>query len=137
MYYAICLVICNMQTKDRNGGREGGEYIRYIPRFTYSTFCPVSVITRLFWAQMALAMLVPFKGPKKFRFLGPSPLKCHSLWIVPPENHFVPPHINTRYINNYTGIVLLYSRRLQNACKGRDCACKGCDCACKGHEYPC
>jgi len=27
------------------GGREGGEYIQYIPRFTYSTFCPVSVIT--------------------------------------------------------------------------------------------
>jgi hypothetical protein len=45
MYYAICLVICNMQTKGGKGGREGGEYIQYIPRFTYSTFCPVSVIT--------------------------------------------------------------------------------------------
>ena len=54
--------------------------------------------SRLFWAQMALATLVPFKGPKKSRFLGPSPLKCPSLWIVPPQNHFVPPHINNRYI---------------------------------------
>jgi hypothetical protein len=51
---------------------------------------------------MALATLVPFKGPKKSRFLGPSPLKCPSLWIVPPQNHFVPPHINTRYINSYS-----------------------------------
>ena len=50
----------------------------------------------LFWAQMALAALVPFKGPKKSRFLGPSPLKCPELRIVPPQNHFVPPHINNR-----------------------------------------
>ena len=41
-----------------------------------------------------------FRGPKKSRFLGPSPLKCPSLWIVPPQNHFVPAHINTRYINS-------------------------------------
>ncbi len=27
----------------------------------------------LFWAQMALATLRPFKGPKKSRFLGPPP----------------------------------------------------------------
>ena len=47
---------------------------------------------------MALAALVPFKGPKKSRFLGPPPLKCPELWIVPPQNHFVPPHINNRYI---------------------------------------
>ncbi len=45
--------------------------------------------------------LVPFKGPKKSWFLGPSPLKCPSLWIVPPQNHFVPHHINNRYINSY------------------------------------
>jgi hypothetical protein len=55
----------------------------------------------LFWAQMALATLVPFKGPKKSRFLGPPPLKCTSLWTVPPQNHFVPHHINNRYINSY------------------------------------
>jgi hypothetical protein len=33
--------------------------------------------------------------------LGGRALKCPSLWIVPPQNHFVPPHINTRYINSY------------------------------------
>ncbi len=27
---------------------------------------------RLFWAQMALASLVPFQGPKKSRFSGPT-----------------------------------------------------------------
>ncbi len=30
---------------------------------------------------------------------------CPSLWIVPPQNHFVPHHINNRYINSY--IILL------------------------------
>ncbi len=45
-----------------------------------------------------------FRGPKKSRFLGPSPLKCPSLWIVPPQNHFVPAHINTRYINSYSAV---------------------------------
>jgi hypothetical protein len=45
---------------------------------------------------MALATLVPFKGPKKSRFLGPPPpLKCPSLWVFPPQNH-------KRYINRYT-----------------------------------
>jgi hypothetical protein len=32
-----------------------------------------NIITRLFWAQMALASLVPFQGPKKSRFSGPTP----------------------------------------------------------------
>ena len=50
---------------------------------------------------LILATLVPFKGPKKSRFSGPPPLKCPSLWIVPPQNHFVPHHINNRYINSY------------------------------------
>ncbi len=30
--------------------------------------------------------------------LRPPPLKCPELWIVPPQNHFVPPHINNRCI---------------------------------------
>jgi hypothetical protein len=29
--------------------------------------------SRLFWAQMALASLVPFQGTKKSRFSGPTP----------------------------------------------------------------
>ncbi len=47
------------------------------------------------------SLVTTFKGPKKSRFLGPPPLKCPELWIVPPQNHFVPPHINNRYINSY------------------------------------
>jgi hypothetical protein len=43
---------------------------------------------RLFWAQMAQKVSI-FRAP---------PLKCPLLWIVPPQNHFVPPHINNRYI---------------------------------------
>ncbi len=50
---------------------------------------------------MALATVVQF-GPKKFDiFRAPPPLKCPELWIVPPQNHFVPHHINNRYINSY------------------------------------
>ena len=48
---------------------------------------------------MARAQRVPF-GPKKVEKKA-SPLKCPELWIVPPQNHFVPPHINNRYINSY------------------------------------
>jgi hypothetical protein len=80
----------------------------------------------LFWAQMALAALVPFMGPKKSRFLGPHPLKCPSLWIVPPQNHFVPPHINNRYINNYSVLSIYYRyslawRQRRAALGGRRC----------------
>ena len=69
-------------------------------------------MARLFWAQMALAALVPFKGPKKSRFLGPSPLKCPSLWIVPPQNHFVPHHINNRYIGCFMYQPWTYNMRI-------------------------
>ncbi len=31
----------------------------------------------------------------------PPPLKCPELSIVPPQNHFVPPHINNRYIDYF------------------------------------
>jgi hypothetical protein len=30
-------------------------------------------LSQLFWAQMALASLVPLQGPKKSRFSGPTP----------------------------------------------------------------
>jgi hypothetical protein len=35
-------------------------------------YVPV-LVSRLFWAQMALTSLVPFQGPKKSRFSGPTP----------------------------------------------------------------
>ncbi len=51
--------------------------------------------------MLSFFTLVPFKGPKTSRFLEPPPPpKCPSLWIVPPQNHFIPPHINNRYINS-------------------------------------
>jgi hypothetical protein len=40
---------------------------------------------RLFWAQMALAGLVPFKGPKKSQFLGPPPPKTPRVMDSPPS----------------------------------------------------
>ncbi len=43
--------------------------------------------SQLFWAQMALAALVPFKGPKKSRFLGPPPPpKMPLVMDSPPLN---------------------------------------------------
>jgi hypothetical protein len=42
-----------------------------------------------------------FFGPKKVSiFKAPPPPKCPLLWIVSPQNHFVPPNINNRYINS-------------------------------------
>jgi hypothetical protein len=40
--------------------------------------------TKDLWAQMALATLVPFKGPKKSRFLGPPPPKMPLVIDSPP-----------------------------------------------------
>ncbi len=48
-----------------------------------SNLCFCTCFSRLFWAQMELATLAPFQGPKKSRFLDPPPLKCPLLWIVP------------------------------------------------------
>ncbi len=39
----------------------------------HANYYTVEPGARLFWAQMALATLVPFQGPKKSRFLGPPP----------------------------------------------------------------
>jgi hypothetical protein len=43
----------------------------------------VVVLARLFWAQMALASLVPFQGPKKSRFLGPTPTNAPRNDVAP------------------------------------------------------
>ncbi len=40
-------------------------------------------ITRLFWADMALASLVPFQGPKKSRFSGPTPSNAPCNDVAP------------------------------------------------------
>ena len=38
---------------------------------------------QLFWAQMALASLVPFQGPKKSRFSGPTPSNAPRNDVAP------------------------------------------------------
>ncbi len=37
----------------------------------------------LFWAQMALASLVPFQGPKESRFSGPTPSNAPGNDVAP------------------------------------------------------
>jgi hypothetical protein len=67
-----------------------------------TTNVPV-VFALLFWAQMALASLVPFQGPKKSRFSGPTPSDA-------PCNYVAPLKIITYRAIKTTGtlIVILY-----------------------------
>ncbi len=37
------------------------------------------------------------RAQKSLHFRPPPPPKCPLLWICPPQNQFVPPHINNRY----------------------------------------
>jgi hypothetical protein len=43
----------------------------------------INSATQLFWAQMALASLVPFQGPKKSRFSGPTPSNAPCNDVAP------------------------------------------------------
>jgi hypothetical protein len=54
-----------------------------------------------FWAQMALATLVPISGPKKVLISGPTPSNAPRYGLLPHPNPYVPPHINNRYIGNF------------------------------------
>ncbi len=56
--------------------------------------------TRLFWAQMALPALVAISGPKIVSIFRAHPFQWPSKWMLPHQNHFVPPHINMRDINS-------------------------------------
>ncbi len=53
---------------------------------------------RLFWAQMALALLVPFQGPKKSRFSGPTPSNAPSKDVEPLKTMKYKCHKNNWYI---------------------------------------
>ncbi len=55
---------------------------------------------RLFWAQMALASLVPFQGPKKSRFSGPTPSNA-------PHNDVAPLKIITYRAIKTTGTLIV------------------------------
>jgi hypothetical protein len=58
----------------------GKKYIMYY--ITYQYFI-MPITHRLFWAQMAVASLVPFQGPKKFRFSGPTPSNAPRNDVAP------------------------------------------------------
>jgi hypothetical protein len=47
--------------------------VRNVLHYVPVHYVPITHPSRLFWAQMALASLVPFQGLKKSRFSGPTP----------------------------------------------------------------
>ena len=57
--------------------------------------------SQLFWVRMALAPLVAISGPKKVLNSGPTPSNGPRNGYCPPQNHYVPHHINNRYINSF------------------------------------
>jgi hypothetical protein len=57
---------------------------------------------------MALALLVAISEPKKVSISRATPsLAPHLNGSCPPQNNYVPRHINNRYINSYFLTVLL------------------------------
>jgi hypothetical protein len=63
-----------------------------------------------FWAQMTLAVLVAISGSKKVSIFRAHPIQWYSKWIFPHQNHYVPLHINNRYINSNP--LLLANRKI-------------------------
>ncbi len=54
-----------------------------------------------FWAQMALASLVPFQGPKNSRFSGPTPSNAPSNDVAPLKTIMYKRHKNNWYIGSF------------------------------------
>jgi hypothetical protein len=67
----------------------------------YLLYC--NFLSHEIWAQMALASLVPFQGPKMSRFSGPPPLPMPLVMMLHSSKPllYVPRHKNNRYINSY------------------------------------
>ncbi len=63
--------------------------------------------TRLFWAQMALASLVPFQGPKKSRLSGPTPSNA-------PHNDVARLKTITYRAIKTTGTLIVITYKLKN-----------------------
>jgi hypothetical protein len=70
----------------------------YIKQPMYLLF--LWLLSRLFWAQIALASLVPFQGPKKSRFSGPTPSNN-------PRNDVAPLKIITYRAIKTTGTLIV------------------------------
>jgi hypothetical protein len=62
-----------------------------------------------FWAQMALALLDAISGPKKVLISGPTPSNNPRYGYCPHQNHYIPRHINNRYINTYLRNTVTYT----------------------------
>ncbi len=59
--------------------------------------------SQLFWAQMALALLVANSGPKKVLIFRAHPFHWPLKWIFLHQKHYVLGHISNRFINSYWG----------------------------------
>ncbi len=55
----------------------------------------------VFWAQMALAFIVPFQGPKKSRFSGPTPSKAPRNAVALLKTIKYKRHKNNWYIGSF------------------------------------
>jgi hypothetical protein len=62
-----------------------------------------------FWAQMALALLDAISGPKKVLISGPTPSNDPRYGYCPHQNHYIPRHINNRYIDAYLRNTVTYT----------------------------
>jgi hypothetical protein len=74
-------------------------YVMYYITYTSTSLCT-------FWAQMALASLVPFQGPKKSRFSGPTPSNA-------PRNDVAPLKIITYHAIKTTGTLIVISHLIK------------------------
>jgi hypothetical protein len=75
--------------------------------------------SKLFWAQMALASLMPFQGPKKSRFSGPTPsnaprndvarLKTITYQAIKTTGTLIVINILSRYLNKICSIQTFFT----------------------------
>jgi hypothetical protein len=77
-----------------------------VNKYIYKTTNVPVVFMALFWAQMALASLVPFQGPKKSRFSGPTPSNA-------PRNDVAPLKTITYHAIKTTGTLIVILSPLQ------------------------
>jgi len=80
----------------------------YLTHFSYRCWLLNCSVQRAIWVRgerdivnlLRPASLVAISGPKKSWFLGPTPSNGPGNRCCPHQNHYVPSHINNRYINS-------------------------------------
>ncbi len=69
----------------------------FLSLFRYKQKSQIKLIIHKSWPKWHSE---PFQGPKKSRFLGPPPPQIGPCYgFAPPKNHYVPHHINNRYMH--------------------------------------